>query len=219
MKPLFFFKHNVLMPLQESWQMSKVIYRYPQMEAIVKAYQKIYPYSGSAATLSVNERESKGIDDDTLTYGETRWTTFLEILDTLQLKPEDRFVDLGCGPGFLSLLVSQGYGVPATGVDLIEGFVTNAQKLVADLQLQNIEFIHRNFFELDFRPYSVFYATCTCFPEAVLKDLSLKFRDQKPGSRLVTVTFGLEAPWLRTVKVLNCKYSWGQDSVYITERV
>lgn len=218
-KSLRHFKHNVLLPLQESWQTARVLHRFPQLEPVIQAYQRIYPYSGATTSLSVDERASKGIEDDTLTYGETRWTTFLEILDQLKLQPGDRFIDLGCGAGFLCLLVSQGYGIQATGVDLIEGFVNNAQKLVDELELKNISYQQKNFFELDFRPYNVFYATCTCFPEQVLKDLALKFRDQAPGSLIVTVTFGLAAPWLKTLKQIECKYSWGTDTVYITQRV
>lgn len=217
--PLFHLKYNVLVPLQDAWQVAKVNARFPEIEPVLKAFQKRYPYTGATTTLSVDERTRKGIDDDTLTYGETRWTTFLEIADALALSPQDRFIDLGCGAGFLCLLVSQAYGVPATGVDLIEGFIENAQALVTDLGLQNIDYRRADFFQMDFLPYTVFYATCTCFPEHYRQRLAEKFRPVRSGCRIITVTYPLQASWLRPVKSIKCRYSWGNDTVYICERI
>ena len=207
------------MPLADTWQIMKVVLRFPHLEPVVKAYQKLYPYAGATTSVSVDERADKGIDDDTLTYGETRWTTFMEVLDALNIQPQDRFIDLGCGAGFLCLLASQGYRIPATGVDLIEGFVTRANGLVSQFELKNIDYRQQDFFNMDLSAYSVFYATCTCFPEDYLRRLSAKFRQAPSGSRIATVTYGLDSPWLKQIKVLKCKYSWGMDSVYICERI
>lgn len=217
--PWFNFKYNVLSPLQDTWQIAKIKSRFPQMDPLIQAYQKRYPYSGSSATLSVDERSAKGIDDDTLTYGETRWTTFIEILDQLKLRPTDRFIDLGCGAGFLCLLASQGYGVQATGVDLIDGFIRNGKELVSQFNLERVDYRQGDIFSLDFMPYDVFYATCTCFPEDYMHRLAEKFRHVRTGSKIVTVTHELKASWLKPVKAIKCKYSWGPDWVYISERI
>lgn len=217
--PLFHLKYNVLMPLQDTWQAMKVLARYPQLEPTLKAFQKLYPYAGASTSVSVDERSLKCIDDDTLTYGETRWTTFLELADSLRLRPGDRFIDLGCGAGFLCLLVSQAYDVPATGVDLIEGFITRANQLVHELKLGKISFVQADFFALDLTPYNVFYATCTCFPEDYRQRLAERLRPVASGSRILTVTYPLEAPWLRQIKTIKCRYSWGPDTVYVCERI
>lgn len=217
--PLFHLKYDVLVPLQETWQIMKVTYRFPALEPLIKSYRALYPYSGSAATISVDERQAKGIEDETLTYGETRWGTFLEILDALGIKSGQRFIDLGCGAGFLCLLASQGYGAKATGVDLIEGFIANGNKLIAMHQLADVEFKSADFFSIDFMPYDLFYATCTCFPAEVRKRLAEKFRHVRTGTKIATVTYPLEASWLKQVKTLKCTYSWGPDTVYICERI
>ena len=99
--PLDQLKYQLITPLQEAWQAARITNRYPQLDPVIKAYQALYPYAGASTLVSVNEREARGIDDDTLTYGETRWATFMELLSQLEVSPDDRFIDLGCGTGFL----------------------------------------------------------------------------------------------------------------------
>lgn len=211
-------KHEVITPLQEAWQTRQVLKRFPHMEPTVNAYRQVYPYVGASTSVSVNERTEKGIDDDTLTYGETRWSSFLKLLENIDVSSRDRFVDLGCGAGFLCFLMAQGYGVPALGVDLIEGFIHNAQRISEHLHLQQPRFQRANFLDLEFLPFSLLYATCTCFPEDVMEALAFKMEATQPGTRIITVTSPVEAPYLRQRKHFKLKYDWGQDYVFVAER-
>lgn len=211
-------KLTYVSPLQEAWRANQIIRLYPQMEPIIKAYQKRYPYSGSSATISVDERQARGIEDDSLTYGETPWTTFLDILKEIDIRPSDHFLDLGCGAGFLCFLISQAYRIPATGVDLIEGFIGNAKDFQADLKLDKVRFLHANFLELELLPFSLFYATCTCFEEDLMEALSEKFYEAESGSRIITVTSPVEGAHIRHLKQFKAKYAWGKDYVFIAER-
>jgi len=217
--PLSHLKHHYITPLQDAWQAAKITRLYPQLAPVVKAYQTLYPYSGAATSISVTERQQRGIEDDTLTYGETRWVTFLDALQELKIGPEDRFLDLGCGAGFLCFLVSGIYGIPATGVDQIGGFIDNANQIVTELNLPDLRFLQADFFELSFLPFSVFYATCTCFPEDVMALLSEKFEETAPGTRIITVTDPVEAPYIKLRKVIKAKFTWGQDHIFISERI
>lgn len=211
-------KHDVVTPLQEAWQSRQVIKRFPQMEATVTAYRALYPYVGSSTTVSVNERMEKGIEDDTLTYGETRWSSFLKLLDHIEVRSQDRFVDLGCGAGFLCFLVAQGLGIPALGVDLIDGFIQNAQQMSEQLHLKQPRFQRADIFEMELLPFSLLYATCTCFPDELVEQLTEKMRATRPGTRIITVTNPLEAPYLRQRKHFKLKYDWGLDDVFVAER-
>lgn len=211
-------KYEVISPLQEAWQARQVLKRFPQMAPIIEAYKQLYPHPGASTSVSVNERESKGLDDDTLTYGETRWSTFLDVLKVVEMHPGEHFIDLGCGAGFLCFLVAQGLGLKATGVDLIEGFIQPAQQLCQQLQLQQPRFIQADFFELSFLPFQVFYATCTCFPDEIMEKLSDKLAETAPGTRFITVTSPVEGPHIRQLRRLSLRYPWGHDTVYIACR-
>lgn len=211
-------KHQLISPLQESWQTSQVCKKYPQMQEIIEAFRKIYPYPGATTTISLQERETRGIDDDQLTYGETRWTTFLSLIPEMKLKPDSHFIDLGCGAGFLCLLISQGLQVQATGVDMIQGFIDNANQLVKQLELEQIRFQQANFFELEWLPFDCFYTTATCFPDETLDALSEKLIQARSGARILSVTSPIEGHHIRQIKQIRAKYDWGMDWVYVAER-
>lgn len=211
-------KHQMITPLQEAWQARQVLKHFPQMAPTLSAYRKRYPYVGSSTSVSVNERSQKGIEDDTLTYGETRWSSFLKLLDQIEIRRNDRFVDLGCGAGFLCFLMAQGMGIPALGVDLIEGFVDNAQSICEELSLSQPQFQKANIFDLEFLPFSILYATCTCFPDELVDLLADKMENTRPGTRIITVTNPIEAPYLRQLKHFKLKYDWGLDYVFVAER-
>lgn len=217
--PLEQLKYQVISPLQEAWQAAKIIKRYPQLEPVIKAYQALYPYAGASTSVSVNEREARGIDDDTLTYGETRWTTFMELLPQLTVSSDDRFIDLGCGTGFLCFMMHAIYGIPATGVDLIQGFIDNAEQVRQQLNWSQPRFQQADFFSLSFLPFSLIYATCTCFPEDVMDQLADKLRETEPGTRILTVTDLPEGDHLRLIRRIPARYSWGPDHVYLSERI
>lgn len=217
--PLEHLKYQVITPLQEARQAAKVIKRYPQLEPVITAYQRLYPYAGASTSVSVNEREARGIDDDTLTYGETRWTSFVELQQYLTVSPSDRFIDLGCGTGFLCFMMAAIYGIPATGVDMIQGFIENATQVRQALGWEQPRFVQADFFELSFLPFSLIYATCTCFPEDVMAQLSEKLAETEPGTRILTVTDLPEGEHLRLLRRIPTKFSWGLDHVYLSERV
>jgi len=211
-------KHQMISPLQDAWQGTQVCRKYPQMQPVVDSFRQQYPYPGASTTISLQEREAKGIDDDELTYGETRWTTFLKLIPEMNLTPQSHFIDLGCGAGFLCFLISQGLQIKATGVDLIQGFIDNANHIVNELSLQQIRFQQANMFDLEFLPFTCFYATATCFPDETLDLLSEKLMTAPSGARILTVTSPVEGHHIRQIKQIRAKYDWGMDRVFIAER-
>ena len=122
-------KHMYVTPLQEAWQAVQIIRFCPQMEPVVAAYRKRYPHIAEAVVMSMDERDARFLGDSTLTYGETRWTSFIQVLSQLKLTAQDVFMDLGCGTGFLCMLASCSSGCRAEGHDIISGLIYHAKQI------------------------------------------------------------------------------------------
>jgi ubiquinone/menaquinone biosynthesis C-methylase UbiE len=73
-----------------------------------------------------------------------------ELLDDLEFRPNDRVVELGCGPGGLSrrILRRLGAGGVLTGVDCTEGLLTQAQNLLAGMGPAQFETVLADLTEL-----------------------------------------------------------------------
>ncbi|PIQ25597.1 hypothetical protein COW36_21385 [bacterium (Candidatus Blackallbacteria) CG17_big_fil_post_rev_8_21_14_2_50_48_46] len=211
-------KHMYITPLQEAWQNSQVIHYCPSMEPVVKAYRKYYADTGEAVVVSMDEREERFLGDSTLTYGETRWTSFIKVLEHLKLTPEDLFIDLGCGAGFLCMLVNQVVGCKVEGYDIIHRFIENGNQIVKALELQDIEFLNQDFLNSDLSRGTAFYITCTCFPKEYMQKLSGKLKYSRPGTQFVTITRPLEGEAFQIREKLKLRFSWGTDDAYLQFR-
>lgn len=212
-------KHMVITPLQEAWQNAQVIKYCPAMEPVVAAYRQYYAHTAEAVVVSIDEREQRFLGDSTLTYGETRWTSFIQVLNHLKLGPRDVFIDLGCGTGFLCLLAHQATGCKAVGYDIIEAFIRNAQQITTELQLKQIEFINQDFLYSDLTTGTAFYITCTCFPNELMKKLATKLSYQRKGTQFVTITRPLPHPAFDVYRTLKIRCSWGSDIAYLQRRI
>jgi protein-L-isoaspartate O-methyltransferase len=212
-------KYMYISPLQEAWQSAQITRYCAAMEPVIKAYRSFYANTEEAVVVSMNERDERFLGDKTLTYGETRWTSFIKVLDALQLTPQDLFVDLGCGAGFLCFLANQAAGCKVEGYDIIHRFIENANQIVNDLKLEKIEFFNRDFFQSDLSKGTVFYITCTCFLPEDMVQLAHQLKRNRSGTRVVTVTRPLKGEHFRQIEKLKLGFSWGTDSVYIQERI
>jgi cyclopropane fatty-acyl-phospholipid synthase-like methyltransferase len=62
-----------------------------------------------------------------------------EVLGLLDLAPQDRVLDLGCGPGELLLRLHRRYGVSGTGIDFSARQIEEARRRAAGTPLEFIE--------------------------------------------------------------------------------
>lgn len=205
-----------LAPWWQGIQLGFLLLRHKEMEPLALDYLRTYNTMVHAMDLSTQTREAEGSGlGGPLTYGETPWTTFMTVLEYVPIGPQDVFVDLGCGAGFLCLLVAKVYHIPVLGVDLIPGFITRGQRLAAEHGLDNLEFRCDDFTSTDLSHGTIFYITCTCFPMVLMEQLSRVLSRQPSGTWLITVTRPLSGPSFELIKTLSGRYSWGKDEIYL----
>lgn len=208
-------------PVEELWLKKWLSLKHPRLKSFFDAYDTLYPDRDRAFMVSCLERTDKFLlNDSQLTYGETLLSSYLRILKRLNLKPGDTLVDLGCGTGVLCFLAAALYPhIQVKGVDLIEGFVRNANTLLEQLQWDNLHFWVDNILTFDTSQANVYYATCTCFQEDFLAELAQTFEHAPPDTRIVTITHELEAPHLAIEETLFEWFSWGRDRAYLHRKM
>lgn len=209
-------KYTVIADLQRYWQENRLLNASPEFEPFLKAYRQIYADSAAANLVSwVERQESFRQDIDDLTYGETPFTTWLKLIPLMQLRPGERFAELGCGTGILSLYLSFQTGVNVTGVDTIEKFISNANQLAGQFQL-TAEFRALSVLDLDLSAFDVLYCVATCFSESTRAALGEKLsRECRSGTRILVVTHEWEDPRLVKEAEVKLRFAWGKDRVYV----
>jgi len=74
--------------------------------------------------------------------------TVANLTKSALLKPGDRVLDLGCGPGLYSSRLSQ-FGIHMTGIDLSKRSIEYALRKAQEQELR-IEYVHGNFFDMNY---------------------------------------------------------------------
>lgn len=91
--------------------------------------------------------EASGLSRDSITEADLHsvdqmhlrgWTAAREFLDSLDIKPGDKVLDLGCGLGGPARMAATRYGADVTGIDLTEAFCDGARQLNALVGLERI---------------------------------------------------------------------------------
>lgn len=112
------------------------------------------------------------------------------MLEIANVKGDDVLYDLGSGDGRIVITAAQKYGTRGTGIDinpeLVQRSRTNAQAAgVAD----RVEFVQQDLFQTDLSDATV--VTLYLLPDVNLKLRSKLLRELKPGTRIVSHSFGM----------------------------
>ncbi len=157
-----------------------------------------------------------------LTYGETPCLTIRKILQELELKPSDHFVDLGCGRGLTVFFVNQYFHIPATGVDIIPTFIRRAKILAKNLGLTQVKFIKENLSWLTLEQIgkgTIFYLTGTAFEEELLAKIASRLELLPIGIKLITLSDALPSTQFQVIKIKPFYFSWGKVDVYFHQKI
>lgn len=122
-----------------------------------------------------------------------------EVIKKFQLKPNEKFADLGCGDGRVVWAVYKMYKCESTGYEIspVLLLVIKLSKAILAPFNKKIKFVEEDFFKVDLKEYDVIYC---CLPEDTLGLLSKKFKKElKKGSRVYS--YKREIPNLNGKKI------------------
>ncbi|MEM3726743.1 MAG: class I SAM-dependent methyltransferase [Candidatus Bathyarchaeia archaeon] len=112
-------------------------------------------------------------------------------LDLAEFKPNDVFVDLGCGDGTVLIRAAERFGIFSVGFEIDSRLVKIAKmKAKASGFKSLIEIVHADLFKVDISRFNVVYV----YPyPPVVRSLSEKIaRECKKGSRILAHDYALK---------------------------
>ncbi|WP_022852331.1 SAM-dependent methyltransferase [Thermodesulfatator atlanticus] len=110
------------------------------------------------------------------------------ICEHLELSPEKRIVDLGCGDGRFLRAVYKRFGVIGEGYE-INPFAYLLAKTLNYLTRTPVKIHRKNFFNCDLSQYDLIF--CYLFPDLLL-DLAPKIKKEaRPGTIIISANFPL----------------------------
>lgn len=155
-------------------------------------------------------------------YGETPLTSLDRIIREAEIQPKDHFYELGCGRGRGCFFVHARLKCSVVGIDFVPTFIQNAKAVKAAYGIEGIEFIQGDFTEVEMEDATVVYLYGTCLEEETVQGLKTKFKRLKPGTKIITVSEGLnetEQETFKLIKSFPCRFNWGKADVFVHEVV
>ncbi len=106
-------------------------------------------------------------------------------LKKLDLKPNEKLLDIGCGWGWLSIIAAQKYGVKVVGITISEEQCKKAQERVKELKLEDrVEIRLQNYQDLEFEDYFDKVVSVGMFEHVGKENLGLYFMKAKQVLKL-----------------------------------
>lgn len=78
-----------------------------------------------------------------------------ELFKKIKLQDYKHFLDLGCGDGRVAIIAS--LFTKATGIELDQALVNKATEMKYRLNIKNVEFLHKNFFDHNISEHDIIF--------------------------------------------------------------
>lgn len=211
---------NILKPIIFKRHVRSLNKKHPQTQPFTAAYQLMYFESDySAHDYSLLERlKKKLVEDPRFIYGSTPWPTFLKILEAIDIKEDDIFIELGCGTGHLCFLVHYLHNISIIGIELLEVFVKKAHQLCEHLKIDNIQFLNQDILNTDISEGTIFFITNTCYPTEIRQSIAKKLLEAPANALIISITYPFDIEGIETEQSLKGWFSWGHDKIWIQRR-
>ena len=128
-----------------------------------------------------------------------------------------QFLECGCGTGRLSLMASKGWGLHATGVELIQSFTIAGNRIKRWLHIEDCQILFGDMFEVDWREADIVYVTSTTFPLLLRRRLTHKWKELESGTQIFTLTYPPEGEHIKVLSSHVLDFSWGAGTLFHAE--
>jgi Methyltransferase domain len=145
------------------------------------------------------------LDPEMVAYQPTPARHIFDLIRRTELTERDFLIDLGSGPGHVTLMASICTRAHCTGIELEPSYVDCGRKSAQSLNLNNVRFIHGDARAADLSHGTVFYLY-TPFSGAILRDVLNSLRRETVKREIRICTFGpctrvvAEEQWLTAIE-------------------
>lgn len=179
---------------------------------------------------SLIERDEKSYHHKVYTYGEIKFLSFAEILFAADPKAGDIFYDLGAGVGKAVVCAGLLFDLKAAyGIEKltsIHQLSMTVQQRLLDTELseclakrvKTIEFLHDDFFEVDFTNADILFINATCFGDPLWRKMQEKLKTLKPKAKVIVTSKSLNKAYFKQLHCLEKDMSWASAYVSIYQR-
>ena len=148
------------------------------------------------------------LESEMVPYQPTPARHIFDLIVRIALTERDFLIDLGSGPGQVTLMASICTAASCTGIELEPSYVSCARKSARSLNLNNVRFIQGDAREADLSVGTIFYLY-TPFTGTILRDVLNSLRQEAVRRQIRICTFGpctrvvAEEQWLRVIGALE----------------
>jgi Histone methylation protein DOT1 len=158
-----------------------------QQDAI--GYDNLDLFVSGLLTYQNPPAETKDREPEMVYYQKTPARIILELIKRTEFKREDVFFDLGSGLGQVAILVNLLTSVISKGVEFDPAFCSYAKARAADLNLNDVEFIHTDARYADYSSGTIFFMY-TPFEGKMLQDTLQNLRGEAKKRKIKVFTYG-----------------------------
>ncbi len=198
---------------------------------LLKLQQVLY---GETDGYSLAEEGKSRIGDhgESFVYGEVTPQSVWEMLHTIEAKPNEVFYDLGSGTGkgvlYAAILFEF---AKCKGIEYLEELHKAAEAsvpryretilplLTSKKNHPEISFTCADLRTQDISDADIVFSHCTCFSPELMEAMTQKLLRLKSGSRIITISRGVESPELHYMGFIPVRMAWGNASAYFYQRV
>lgn len=179
----------------------------------------------SGKDLSYQERVDKQITGASeFIYGEIDFEHFAALIDSLKPRPGEIFLDLGSGIGKCIATVGCMYPeLEVWGVEKLNSLYKVSKEVIHNLEskrnVKNINLIEGDLRNTEWTHADIIFISDLTFGLDMYRNIENKVRELKRGARVITLKSLNDTGYLKEIRFMRVKMSWGRAGVFIYEKI